>query len=186
MQINHDHFAARYNKFSGLDSIYLRKVNEIIISEINENHREFTATLSNCKNIIEYDDALKVKAVENIKNHPSSFLMNWILNTGRLLIGIPHALYYKPPFSPLFTLVNTVKSSFVLFLFLTAIVLFFRNFSAYNSNLIWMLILLIIYLGGQSLLAVQSQRFLLPVYPLIVIFSTISISKSLKFKKVKF
>ena len=186
MQINHDHFAARYNKFSGLDSVYLRKVNEIIISEINENHREFSTTLSNCKNIIEYDDALKVKAIENIKNHPSSFLMNWILNTGRLLIGIPHALYYKPPFSPLFTLVNTVKSSFILFLFLTAIILFFRNFSAYNSNLIWMLILLIIYLGGQSLLAVQSQRFLLPIYPLIVMFSSICISKSLKFKKVKF
>jgi len=186
MQINHDHFAARYNKFSGLDSLYLRKVNDIIISEINDNHREFNNSLSKSKNIIEYDDALKAKAFENIKNYPSSFITNWILNTGRLLVGIPHAIYHKPPFSPFFTLLNTVKSSFVLFLFLTAIVLFFRNFSVFNYHTIWMLLLLMIYLGGQSILAVQSQRFLLPIYPLIVMFSSISILKNLQFKKEKF
>lgn len=185
MQINHDHFAARYNSFSGLDSIYLRKVNQVIIDKINSNHSEFAKRLSQTKDLVEYDDMLKAKAVENIKNHPTSFLSNWILNTGRLLVGIPHAMYHKPPFSPLFTLLNTVKSSFVLCFFLIALALFLKNFSFGQSNLIWMLLLLVIYLAGQSLLAVQSQRFLLPVYPLIVIFTAISFSNYLQFKSPK-
>ena len=46
MQINHDHFAARYNGFSGLDSLYLRKVNDVIIDQINSNHSEFAKRLS--------------------------------------------------------------------------------------------------------------------------------------------
>ena len=185
MQINHDHFAARYNSFSGLDSIYLRKVNQVIINEINSNHYDFAKSLSKSKNLVEYDDALKAKAIENIKNHPTSFLSNWILNTGRLLIGIPHAIYHKPPFSPIFILLNTLKSSFVLCFLLLAILLFIKNFSFEQSNLIWMLLLLVIYLSGQSILAVQSQRFLLPIYPLIFLFTAISFSNYLRFKSPK-
>jgi len=183
MQINHDHFAARYNNFSGLDSLYLRKVNQVIIDQINSDHSEFAKSLSLTKDLIEYDDALKAKALENIKNHPTSFLTNWILNTGRLLVGIPHAMYHKPPFSPLFTLLNTIKSSFLLCFFLMSILLFLKYFSLNQPHLIWMLLLLMIYLSGQSLLAVQSQRFLLPIYPLIIMFIAISFSKNLKLKK---
>jgi len=183
MQINHDHFAARYNSFSGLDSLYLRKVNQVIIDQINSDHSEFVKSLSLTKDLVEYDDALKSKAIENIKNHPTSFLTNWILNTGRLLVGIPHAMYHKPPFSPFFTLVNTIKSSFVLCFFLVAVGLFIRNFSFNHVHLVWMLLLLVIYLTGQSILAVQSQRFLLPIYPLIIMFIALSFSNNLKLKK---
>ena len=185
MPIEHDHFAARYNTFSGLDSLYLRKVNEVIINEINENHKEFAQQLKNTNSIIEYDETLKVKAIENIKKYPSSFLRNWILNTGRLLVGIPHAIYHKPPFSPLFTLANTIKSTFLLCFFLVAMGLFIRNFSFTNFNMVWMLLLLVIYLGGQSLLAVQSQRFLLPVYPIMLMFIALSFSNYLQLIKPK-
>lgn len=186
MQINHDHFAARYNSYSGLDSLYLRKVNQVIIDQINSNHKEFASNLSITKNLVESDDMLKDKAIENIKNHPTSFFSNWLLNTGRLLVGIPHALYHKPPFSPLFTLINTVKSSFVLCFFLIALILFIKNFSFSQYHLIWMLLLLVIYLGGQSVLAVQSQRFLLPIYPLMILFTAISFSNYLQFKTPKY
>lgn len=185
LQIDHDHFAARYKNFSGLDSIYLRKVNDIIIDEINSNHREFSKSLSLTKNLVEYDEALKTKALENIKNYPRSFLTNWILNSGRLLVGIPHAIYHKPPFSPIFTLLNTVKSSFLLCFFLFAVFLFLKNFYVFNIHLIWQLLLIIIYLGGQSILAVQSQRFLLPIYPLIILFIALNYSNFLQLKKPK-
>jgi len=72
LQINHDHYAARYNNFSGLDSVYLRKVNDIIIKEINKNHYEFAQSLSG-KPFLEYDSIVKAKAFENIRNHPASF-----------------------------------------------------------------------------------------------------------------
>ena len=119
----------------------------MIINKINSNHGEFAKSLSLTKDLVEYDDMLKTKAIENIKNYPTSFLSNWTLNTGRLLVGIPHAIYHKPPFSPLFSLLNTVKSSFLLCFFLVAVILFFKNFSFSQYNLIWMLLLLVIYLG---------------------------------------
>lgn len=185
IQIEHDHFASRYTSFSGLDSLYLRNVNDVIISEINKNHFEFAQSLSETKNLIEYDDKFKAKAFENIKNHPTSFLKNWFLNSGRLLVGIPHAMYHKPPFSPFFTLINTVKSSFLLCFFVVATLLFIKNFTLKNYLLTSMLILLLIYLVGQSILAVQSQRFLLPIYPLIIMFTALSFSNYIQFKKPK-
>ena len=142
--------------------------------------------MSATKDLIEYDDTLKAKAIENIKNHPTAFIMNWILNTGRLLVGIPHALYHKPPFSPLFTLLNTVKSSFLFCFFVVATGLFISKFSFNNFHLVWMLMMLVVYLGGQSLLAVQSQRFLLPVYPIIIMFIALSFSNHLQIIKPKY
>lgn len=181
-KINHDHFAARYNSFSGLDSLYLRNVNDIIIDKINSNHLDFAKSLEG-KNILESDDALKLKAIENIKDHPLKFIKNWTLNTGRFLVGIPHAMYHKPPFSPLFTLLNTTKSAFLLCFLLISIILFLRGSVIGNPFLFWVLLLLVVYLGGQSILAVQSQRFLLPIYPLIIFFITVVLNNSITLKK---
>ena len=181
-KINHDHFAARYNSFSGLDSLYLRNVNDIIIDKINSNHLDFAKSLEG-KNILESDDALKLKAIENIKDHPLKFIKNWTLNTGRFLVGIPHAMYHKPPFSPLFTLLNTMKSAFLLCFLLIGIILFLRGSVIGNPFLFWVLLLLVVYLGGQSILAVQSQRFLLPIYPLIIFFITVVLNNSITLKK---
>ena len=184
LQINHDHFAARYNAFSGLDSLYLRKVNDVIISEINSNHKEFAQSLSG-KNSIQRDEAFRQKALQNIKENPKAFLHNWFLNTGRLLVGIPHAMYHKPPFSPFFTLINTIKSSFLLCFLLTAIVLFLGNLNGTGSFTLWLFLILIIYLGGQSILATQSQRFLLPVYPLLLFFIALVFNHTISLKWTK-
>lgn len=184
LQINHDHFAARYNSFSGLDSLYLRKVNDVIISEINSNHKEFAQSLS-VKNNIQREEAFRQKALQNIKENPKAFLHNWFLNSGRLLVGIPHAMYHKPPFSPFFTLINTIKSSFLLCFLLTAIVLFLGNLNATGSFALWLFLLLIIYLGGQSILATQSQRFLLPVYPLLLFFIALVFNYTISLKWTK-
>ena len=184
LQINHDHFAARYNAFSGLDSLYLRKVNDVIISEINSNHKEFAQSLSG-KNSIQRDEAFRQKALQNIKENPKAFLHNWFLNTGRLLVGIPHAMYHKPPFSPFFTLINTIKSSFLLCFLLTAIVLFLFNLNASGLFTLWLFLILIIYLGGQSILATQSQRFLLPVYPLLLFFIALVFNHTISLKWTK-
>jgi len=184
LQINHDHFAARYSKFSGLDSLYLRKVNDIIINEINSNHKDFADSIKD-NDILEYDQALRDKAISNIKSYPISFIKNWILNSGRLLVGIPHAIYHKPPFSPHFTLLNTIKSSFLLFLLIVSIFLSLRNKWIETQLLTSTILILIIYLGGQSLLSVQSQRFLLPVYPLIILIISLSLHNNLILKSNK-
>ena len=168
-----DHFAGRYNQFSGLDSLHLRKVNDIILDQMKQDHTPFTDSLIGL-NKLDYDTKLKEKAIQNIQNYPISFFRNWLLNTGRLMIGYPHALYFKPPYSPVFSLLNILKSSLLLFLFLASVALYLLKRSYWNLWLTFVILFLGVYLGGQSLLAVQSQRFLLPIYaPMIFIISVI-------------
>lgn len=182
LSVNYDNYSSRPTDFSSLNKDHLKKVNENIVLSINKNHKVIVDSLKG-KSKIEFDSFLKSQAILNIKSNPLNFLTNWILNAGRLSVGIPQIFYYTPPYTPLFTLVNTVKSSFLLCFFLVAVGLFIRNFSVNNFHLVWMLLLLVVYLGGQSLLAVQSQRFLLPVYPLILMFIALSFSNYLQFKK---
>lgn len=168
-----DHLAGRYNQFSGLDSLHLRNVNDIILDQMKQDHTPFTDSLIGLTKL-ESDTKLKEKAIQNIKNNPVIFFRNWFLNTGRLLIGYPHALYFKPPYSPVFSLLNILKSSLLLFLFLASVIICLLKRSYWNSWLVFVILFLGVYLVGQSLLAVQSQRFLLPIYaPMIFIISVI-------------
>lgn len=168
-----DHLANRYNQFSGLDSIHLRNVNDLILDKMKSDHTPFIDTLEGL-NRLEFDSRLKEMALANIQNHPANFFRNWLLNTGRLMIGYPHALYFKPPYSPVFSLLNILKSSLLLFLFLASILLYLLKKSYWNHWLTYVILFLGVFLGGQSLLAVQSQRFLLPIYaPMIFIISVI-------------
>jgi len=61
-------------------------------------------------------------------------------------------------------------------------------FLVYTSQLktfdMWLLLLILIYIGGQSLLAVQSQRFLLPIYPVILLFISSIFTQTIQLKKL--
>ena len=177
-----DHLAARYNQFSGLDSLHLRKVNDIILDKIKEDHTPFLDSTVGL-NKLEFDTKLKQKAISNIQNHPLNFFRNWLLNTGRLMIGYPHALYFKPPYSPVFSLLNILKSSLVLFLFMASILLYLIKSNYWDPWLLFVIMFLGVYLGGQSLLAVQSQRFLLPIYAPIVFIISVIFGKYVKISK---
>ena len=177
-----DHLGKRYNKFSGLDSSYLARVNQVIIDQIKADHKFVIEKLNFSNfNAVEEDDYLKNEAIKNISSYPLNFAKNWILNCGRLLIGYPHAIYFKPPYSPLLSLLNIFKSTLVLFIFILSTYLFLRYSIKDPPKLMTLIYLIIVfYFTGQSLLAVQSQRFLLPIYPLIVYFSSTFISRHLK------
>jgi hypothetical protein len=51
-------------------------------------HREFFATLEGLSDI-QRDDAFKKQALDNIRHHPMTFLLNWGANVGRLLFSYP-------------------------------------------------------------------------------------------------
>ena len=179
-----EHLGKRYNKFSGLDSTYLARVNDVIIDQIKNDHATVIEKINTSQfNAVEQDEFLKKEALKNISNHPINFAKNWLLNCGRLFIGYPHAIYFKPPYSPLLSLLNILKSTLVIALFVFASGLFFLHSFKGSFNLIAITFLIItLYLGGQSLLAVQSQRFLLPVYPIMVYFTSTQLNRHLKFK----
>lgn len=177
-----DHLGKRYNKFSGLDSSYLARVNQVIIDQMKADHKSVVEKINFSNfNAIEEDDYLKKEALKNISNFPLNFAKNWILNSGRLLIGYPHAIYFKPPYSPLLSLLNIFKSTLVLFIFIISTFLFLRYSIKDPPKMMTLIYLIIIfYFAGQSLLAVQSQRFLLPIYPLIVYVSSTFLSRHIK------
>ena len=162
-----DFFAQRYH-LSGIDSGLVYDVNELITERIYQDHKIFKERL---KGLGAYSaDALyKEEALKNIKAHPTNFLKNWVMNIGRITLGYPHALYAKPPFSAFMSLLNIIKSSFLVVLFISSLLLSLTLLNRISPAYWSILLFGMIYFGGTSLLAAQSQRFLIPLTPVIII-----------------
>ena len=150
---------------------------------MKSDHQPFLNTLAAYNNPVLRDNYLKKSALENIKNHPFIFARNWLLNSGRLLIGYPHAVYFKPPYSPVLSLINILKSSLLLFLLIASLLLFLRNIHLFDNYIQVVVLFATIYLLGQSLLAVQSQRFLIPLYPLLLLFISVIFGRLINIKR---
>ena len=162
-----DFFAERFH-LSGIDPALVYDVNEIITDRIYQDHKDFKDQL-NGLNAYSADDLYKKQAIKNIKAHPTNFLKNWVMNIGRITLGYPHALYAKPPFSPFMSLLNIIKSSFLVVFFISSLLLSFKLFKRIPPAYWSILLFGLIYFGGVSLLAAQSQRFLIPILPIIFI-----------------
>ena len=162
-----DFFSQRYH-LSGIDPGLVYDINELIKDRIYEDHKIFKEKL---KGLGSYSaDALyKQEALKNIKEHPANFLKNWVMNIGRITLGYPHALYAKPPFSSFMSLLNIIKSSFLVVLFISSLILSLSLLKKIPPAYWSILLLGIIYFGGVSLLAAQSQRFLIPILPILFV-----------------
>lgn len=162
-----DFFAERYH-LSGVDPELVFSVNERITDRIYQDHKGFKERLNGLE-AYSADALYKKEALKNMKAHPLNFLKNWIMNIGRITLGYPHALYAKPPFSAFMSLLNIIKSSFLVVFFLSSLLLSLKLLKQINP-VYWSILLLgMIYFGGVSLLAAQSQRFLIPLTPILVI-----------------
>jgi len=63
---------------------------------------------------IKRDDLFKQKAIENIKKHPSKFLMNCFSNFGRLIFNVPYTWKYQNPTMLIRIIVNAVLFTFIM------------------------------------------------------------------------
>ena len=162
-----DFFAQRYH-LSGIDPTLAYEVNELITKRIYQDHKTFKEKL-NGLGAYSADALYKQEAITNIKAHPRSFLKNWVMNIGRITLGYPHALYAKPPFSSFMSLLNIIKSSFLVVFFILSL-LFSLQLRKQIPPAYWSILLFgMIYFGGVSLLAAQSQRFLIPILPILFV-----------------
>ena len=162
-----DFFSERYH-LSGIDPSLVYEVNELITDRIYQDHKDFKELL-NGLDAYSADALYKQEALKNIKAHPLNFTKNWIMNIGRITLGYPHALFAKPPFSSFMSLLNIIKSSFLVVIFIGSLLLSL-SFLRKIPPVYWSILLFgMIYFGGVSLLAAQSQRFLIPLTPIIVI-----------------
>ena len=162
-----DFFAERYH-LSGVDPELVFSVNELIAERIYQDHKGFKERL-NGLGAYSADALYKKEALKNIKAYPFNFLKNWVMNIGRITLGYPHSLYAKPPFSSFMSLLNIIKSSFLVVFFISSLILSLTLLKKIPSEYWSILLFGMIYFGGTSLLAAQSQRFLIPLTPIIVI-----------------
>ena len=162
-----DFFAQRYN-LSGIDPDLVYEVNELITKRIYQDHKTFKEKLNGLGSY-SADALYKQEAIKNIKAHPINFIKNWIMNIGRITLGYPHALFAKPPFSSFMSLLNIIKSSFLVVFFILSLLLSLR-LRKQIPHAYWSILLFgMIYFGGVSILAAQSQRFLIPIFPILFI-----------------
>ena len=162
-----DFFAQRYH-LSDTDPDLVYEVNELITKRIYQDHKTFKEKLNGLGSY-SADVLYKQEALKNIKAHPVNFLKNWVMNIGRITLGYPHALFAKPPFSSFMSLLNIIKSSFLVVFFILSLLLSLR-LRKQIPHAYWSILLFgMIYFGGVSLLAAQSQRFLIPILPILFI-----------------
>ena len=157
------------NKYNFYDSELLMQIDSILLEKRIENHKKLV-DLFEGKNGLEMDLIYKELALENIKNHPDIFAHNVFFNLSRLLTGQPFYLYFKPPYTPIFKTLLIIKSCFFLILILASLMIHVINFKLKDIGVNYALLFILLYLGGISLLANQSQRFLIPIMPVLIIY----------------
>ncbi|NDA62167.1 MAG: hypothetical protein EBX50_08995 [Chitinophagia bacterium] len=116
------------------------------------------------------DDAFKMKALQNIRQYPGKYLKNCIANAGRLFFGLPFSYQYPR----LATLARIPAGAFVFFLCIFSIIsmLFYRG--PYQIILLFLLTLLIVFLGA-TLAVATYQRMLTVVVPLIFLLTAVQL-----------
>lgn len=106
-------------------------------------------------NWVEKDDFLKKEAIKNILENKGKFLKNWVNNFGRLFFGYPFT-FHTPNWQHI--LITFKQSFFIVALFLTYIISFFR-FKKLDIDYLFLITFFSIYILGISMLS-SYPRFL--------------------------
>ncbi|MEX0290845.1 MAG: glycosyltransferase family 39 protein [Flavobacteriaceae bacterium] len=131
---------------------------------LRQNHREVFASIDSLS-WMEKDSVLKVRAVENMKEHPSKYLKNTVANVSRIFFHFPFSYRIQN----LETLGYLVPNIFIVVLAVLGIYPALIRRKQIPKELIILLLVSLIYLGGHTLLGGRG-RFLIPVVPLWLIF----------------
>ncbi|MFM2375369.1 MAG: hypothetical protein RLZZ165_466 [Bacteroidota bacterium] len=127
---------------------------------LQKNHGAFFSEISGLGEV-EKDEALKRRAIEQIKAHPKKFAYNWVANVGRTFFSHPLS-FLKPSNGLFYYLVPNIF--LIVFATLMAIltVLYYKRFPL---EILVLLVFSLLYLGGISFLA-SYVRFLYPIVPI--------------------
>lgn len=116
------------------------------------------------------DDALKKKAIENIKANPRKYVYNWVSNISRTLFSYPLS-YLRPSIGFLFYLLPNI---FIIVLSVFAIYPSIRYHRRYPTEVLFLLLMAALYFGGISLVA-SYARFFYMIMPLLMIWLAVSL-----------
>ncbi len=125
------------------------------------------------------EDALKKKAMENIRANPVGVFKNWLANWGRLLFGVPRSYQHEE----LLMLVLIAVNGPLILAVLLALYFGLRHLRATPPEFVLLVTMILIYLGGTSLLP-GLPRYTIVIWPWIGIAVADILSRHLKLKIV--
>ena len=134
------------------------------MDQLRENHGEFLASIESLSPI-EKDSLLTQKALENMESHPQKYLKNTVANVSRIFFHFPFSYRIQN----LDTLGYLVPNIFIVVLAVFGIYPAFIRRKSIPKELIILMALSIIYLGGHTLLDGRG-RYLIPVVPIWTMF----------------
>lgn len=131
---------------------------------LQQNHGALFTSIDSLS-YIETDSVLKAKAIENMKKHPGKYLKNTVANVSRIFFHFPFSYRIQN----LETLGYLIPNMFIVVLALLGIYPAFIRRKTIPKELLILLFLSLIYLGGHTLLGGRG-RFLIPVVPIWIMF----------------
>ena len=134
------------------------------LDQMRENHREYFMSIEGLT-YIDRDSVLKSKAIQNIKNHPGKYLKNTVANVSRFFFHFPFSYRMQN----LDTLGYLIPNIFIVVLAILGVYPAYVRRNFIPKELIFLMLLSLIYLGGHSLLDGRG-RYLLPVVPIWMMF----------------
>lgn len=161
-----------------MSSIYEDELGDLRVPYVmeSENHQKFFAQLRE-KDLtnVQWDEAVKKKAIENIIGHPVKYLKNWIANIGRLLFNYPYS--YTP--QKLSTYFYLIPNMFLVAFAIVSIYFSFIGRRLIPPEIYYLLIFALIAFGGSSLVYGENRYFtpLVPVFTLWISFTLTNIVK---------
>lgn len=144
--------------------------------KLKEHHGEFFASIAHL-GPVEKDDALKAKAIENIKAHPKKFVYNCIANVGRTLFS--HPLSYLEPSNGLFYYL--VPNIFLIVFTLIFLLPTIRWHKKYPTEMLVLLFMALLYFG-ETIPVASYARFFFLIIPILLWWIAFSLDRFVKLK----
>jgi len=126
-------------------------------------HRDFFEQVIRLS-LVEQDEVLKKRAIENIINHPDRYLMNWLANVGRLFFSYPFSVTSQK----MSTYFYIIPNMFLMVLWALSLFPSLLRWRSIPYEIYSWLFFLLISLGGTSLLSAFERQFR-PFAPIILL-----------------
>jgi hypothetical protein len=128
--------------------------------------------------VAEQDDAFRAVAVENIRRHPLKYVRNWLANISRLFFGIPAS--YMPQREQ--TVMRIFPNAILLTAMLLSMVLTIVNWKSLPTEVRWLAVVLLGYLGLSSLVSAY-PRHLYVVVPLVLVWCAYLFDRTISLRR---
>jgi len=135
---------------------------------------------------LERDEAYMEKAVQNIKENPGKYVLNWVANVNRMLFSFP--LEDQSVMRTYYSIFKLLPQAAVVILTLLTLSAGLIKWRQIPGEILLLLLFILIYLGGSSLLSAVERMFYItiPVWTIYIayIFEKI-IDVNISFRKEK-